>query len=195
MSCVGEVTLTLAFPHVTKLILRMLPERRFCPLNVEHLWLQAAWLMVILMGSVLMHRTGDTAFHGVSYLKPRASPVVCKELWGVRESRETVTSQDSLPGVLSLSKKWILVQGESGLSLVSCVGPDIRPGTRSPHLTREEITESVPVEKPSSSTHSTAERALVGHLGCQMFQTAGPHPKLLISTGLRSERQKGEFAT
>lgn len=34
-------------------------------------------------------------------------------------------SRDSLPGVLSLSKIWLLVQGESCLSLVSCVGPDI----------------------------------------------------------------------
>lgn len=132
MSRGGEATLTFAFPHVSKLIHRMLPECRFCPLIIEDLWLQAAWLMVTPMGSVLTHRTGDTAFHSVSYLKPYASPVVCKELWGVRESRETVTSRDSLPGVLSLSKIWLLVQGESCLSLVSCVGPDIRPGAGSP---------------------------------------------------------------
>lgn len=64
-------------------------------------------------------------FHGVSYLKLRASPVVCKELWGVQGSGETVTSRDSLPGVPSLSNKCLLVKGESCVSWVLCVGPDI----------------------------------------------------------------------
>lgn len=82
----------------------------------------------------------DSDAHGVCIDAENRKPLcstVSKELWGVRGSAETVTSRDSLPGVLSLSNKCLLVKGESCVSWVLCVGPDILPGTGNTHLTRE----------------------------------------------------------